>query len=297
METPRIWFITGALSGFGRYLTELVLRNGEIAIATLYDPSAPSGSSALADLQALYPPDKLLVLNLDVSKPQQVVDAFVEAQTTFGRIDVVFNNAGYSMMSEVEGAPESAARAMFDVNFWGAANVSREAIRFFRDVNQPIGGRLLQVSSAGGIQAYSAIGHYSASKFAIEGLTEALAVELRPEWNIKITLIELGGFKTNAGQNMLRVPTHPAYIDPVTQSHTARSYLMINPAVPSDPIKGVNAIYRLAGIPNPPLRLPLGKDALGMVRKKGEDLIAAAELSTSFSEGLEITADAEQSRL
>ncbi|PCH43479.1 NAD(P)-binding protein [Wolfiporia cocos MD-104 SS10] len=284
MASPRIWFITGASSGFGRFLTELVLRNGDIAIATLRSPAV------LSDLSAIYTPDKLLVLKLDVSKPQEIVDAFTAAQAAFGRIDVVFNNAGYSLMSEVEGAPDDVARAMFEVNFWGAANVSREAIRFFRDVNQPMGGRLLQVSSAGGLRGLSALGHYSASRFALEGLTEALASELQPEWNIKVTLVELGGFLTNAGRNMVRIPPHPAYVDPVTQVPSARAYFANDPEF-SHPVKGVAVIYRIAAMSDPPLHFPLGGGAVKAARKKGEALIAAAAAFEPYSEGLEVDSE------
>lgn len=110
---------------------------------------------------------QLLILKLDVSKPDDIKDAFRTAEIRFGRIDVVYNNAGCSLMGELESAPEEDARKMFDVNFWGAINVAREAIRFFRDVNKPQGGRLWSVTSAAGLFPLPAFGHYCASKFGM----------------------------------------------------------------------------------------------------------------------------------
>ena len=151
--------VTGASSGFGRALTELVLAKGDIAVATLRNPAV------LDDLKAQYPPDKLLVLRLDVTIPQEISDAFAKAGEIFGRIDIVFNNAGYGVLAEVEATPEDAARAMFDVNFWGLSNVSREAVRFFRSANPAgAGGRLFNVSSIAAFKPGPTIAYYSASK-------------------------------------------------------------------------------------------------------------------------------------
>ena len=122
----------------------------------------------LSDLTAKYPADRLLTLKLDVSKPQEIVDAFAAAKDKFGRIDVVANNAGYATLGEAEGADDEVVRAMFETNFWGAANVSREAVKFFREVNPAgVGGRLLQFSSAVGIQGMAAGAYYAASKFGM----------------------------------------------------------------------------------------------------------------------------------
>lgn len=139
-------------------MAEHILEKGDIAIATLRKPEV------LADLAAKYPSDKLLVLKLDVSQPSEIVAAFAEAEKKFGRIDVVLNNAAYGILGELEATPEDVARTMFDVNFWGAVNVSREAVRVFREVNKPAGGRLLQVSSVAGITPIAGLGFYSASK-------------------------------------------------------------------------------------------------------------------------------------
>ncbi|CAL1712831.1 unnamed protein product [Somion occarium] len=180
MSNPRVWLITGASSGFGRLMSELVLSKGDIAVATARKPET------LDDLKAKYPSTKLLVLKLDVTHAQEIKYVFIKVKETFGRLDVVFNNAGYSMLGEVEATPEDAARAMFDTNFWGATNVSLETIKFFRGENRPAGGRLIVVSSELGVHASGGCGFYSATKHALEGVTSALAQELDPEWNIKV---------------------------------------------------------------------------------------------------------------
>ena len=154
MNSP---LVTGTSSGFGRVLTEYLLKQGRKVVATLRKPSA------LADLAAQYPPTQLLVVRLDVTQHAEIPAAFAKAQEAFGRVDVVFNNAGKMINGEVECINEEDAREMFEINVWGAARVSREAVRFFREVNQPQGGRLLQISSGLGIIGRPCYGHYSAS--------------------------------------------------------------------------------------------------------------------------------------
>jgi len=139
-------------------MTKTVLDNGDIAIATLRKPSA------LDDLKAKYPSNKLHILKLDVVNKDDITAAFEYAEKKLGRVDVVFNNAGHGMIAEIEGTPDDVARGMFDVNFWGAMNVSKEAIRFFREVNKPQGGRLWTISSTAGIVPFASLGYYSASK-------------------------------------------------------------------------------------------------------------------------------------
>ena len=140
-------------------MTKLALKRGDIVVATARKPEV------LDDLKAEYPSSQLITLELDVSDPQHVKDAFKQAKASFGRIDVVFSNAGYGVLGEVEATPEDEARAMFDTNFWGAANVSREAIKCFREVNGPaVGGILVINSSMVGYKPSPILGYYSASK-------------------------------------------------------------------------------------------------------------------------------------
>lgn len=149
--------VTGASSGFGRSMTELLLKNGNRVIATL------RRTEALSDLAEQYPSSQLLIVQTDVTKSSEVVAAFTKAKEVFGGVDVVFNNAGICILGEMESLSDEEARQMFEANFWGASNVTREAIRMFREVNNPAGGRLLQVSSALGLCGRAAASYYAAS--------------------------------------------------------------------------------------------------------------------------------------
>uniref|UniRef100_A0A5K1JYQ7 Probable 3-oxoacyl-[acyl-carrier-protein] reductase oxidoreductase (EC) n=1 Tax=Ganoderma boninense TaxID=34458 RepID=A0A5K1JYQ7_9APHY len=283
-SSPRVWFITGASTGFGRAIAELVLRKGEIAVATARSPESP-GLTALA---AQYPPDRLLVLKLDVTQPQDIVAAFAQAKDAFGRIDVVVNNAAVAVMGEVEAwseVDEGPVRGMFETNFWGAAKVTSEAVRFFREVNNPVGGRLLQMSSITGLIGGPGLGYYSASKHALEGLTESLASELDPSWNIKVTLVNPASFHTEGQAKTTWAPPHPAYSS--SELPAARMRGGWGSYAPSGDVhKAVEVIYRLASEPEPPLHLLLGEVAHTYIKQKLSKLTAEVEKYESWSEDL-----------
>ncbi|OAX37449.1 NAD(P)-binding protein, partial [Rhizopogon vinicolor AM-OR11-026] len=173
--------VTGSSTGFGREMVENVLRNGEIAVATLRKPSV------LDDLAAKYPRTQLLVLPLDVTNETQVKSVFEQAKDTFGHIDVVYNNAGQALIQELEGTLMDRARALIDINFWGAVTVSLEAVRFFREENpESAGGMLVQISSYLSLKGSPLLGFYSSSKAALDSFTEVLAQEVLPNWNIRV---------------------------------------------------------------------------------------------------------------
>ena len=152
--------VTGTSSGLGRALAEIVLEHGEIVVATLRQPSL------LDDLAKKYPQDRLLVLPLDVTQPQQVAAVFANIEEKFGRLDVVVNNAGISFVGETEGIDDDQARTVLETNFWGTVSVTKATLKFFREVNAPgAGGRLLQMSSYMGLVGLPPSGYYSASKF------------------------------------------------------------------------------------------------------------------------------------
>ncbi|KAL4073202.1 hypothetical protein V8B97DRAFT_2005856 [Scleroderma yunnanense] len=269
----QVWF------SFGLAVTELALLKGDKVVATLRKPGV------LAGLAIKYP-DTLLVLRLDVTQPEEVTNAFSAARERFGRIDVVLSNAGYGMASEIEGTNDKNARNVFEVNFWGASYVGREAIRFFREENQPAGGRLIQVSSLSGVKSIPGCAWYCASKFAIEALTEALAAEVSPSWNIKVTIAEPGPFRTAClTTNLFTEPVHPAYNDPSLPSMRNRG-LLANPNVVfnGDPNKFAEAMYRLAYLEDPPMRLPLHAATLEAFRSQGRHLIDTADKWASWSE-------------
>ncbi|TCD71474.1 hypothetical protein EIP91_008854 [Steccherinum ochraceum] len=287
--SPRVWFITGASTGFGRALLELVLTKGESAIATIRNPTS------LAPLTTHYPPSQLLPLQLDVTHgPEAIRAAFAQAHDAFGRVDVVFNNAGYGILGEVEGTPEENARKMFDTNFWGAVNVSREAVRVFRDVNpKGVGGRLVVTSSMSALNPMPVCGFYSASKAAIDSVTQILATELDPEWNIKvrflcamITMFEAGSFETNGRSNSDILPQHPAYAKPTLISSVIRESMKNPPGRRGNPQKAAERLYELAGLEDPPMRLVLGSDAIRRTRQQSAAVAVEVDKFEAWSDGL-----------
>ncbi|EJU03173.1 NADP-binding protein [Dacryopinax primogenitus] len=182
-KEPKVWF--SALSGFGRVMTEHALAQGDNCVATSIDPSS------LEDLEKQYGPSRLLNLQLDVTKPEEIISAFKAAKEHFGHVDIVLNNAGLGMFGIVEVVPEAMARKVFDVNFWGCVGVTKEAVRFFREENpKGRGGKLLVMSSATGLGVTEFLGYYSARRarlhISIEAITTAVACEIKPEWNIQV---------------------------------------------------------------------------------------------------------------
>jgi len=190
------------------------------------------------------------------------------------------------MLAEVEGTPEDVARRLFDVNFWGATNVSRAAVKFFREVNKPgAGGRLINISSVASLRPFSPAAFYSASKSALEAFTQVLAQEVDPEWNIKVSLIEPGGFNTDAFKNSAKVPMHPAYNKPGLPSVEVRK--MFSPDIDyGDPKKAVEKWYELAELADPPMRLLLGRDVASLARAQIDELLQDVNAREDWSDNL-----------
>jgi len=139
----------------GRSFVDYALEKGDKVVATLRDPTG------LSDLAEKFDSSRLLMLQVDVTKIDTIKAAFAKVKETFGRIDIVCNNAGFGILSEVEGTPDEVARKVFETNFWGAVSISKESIAFFRDVNKPCGGRLLQMSSMAGVGTVPGVAFYS----------------------------------------------------------------------------------------------------------------------------------------
>ncbi|KAH8833985.1 hypothetical protein DL96DRAFT_1491114, partial [Flagelloscypha sp. PMI_526] len=267
--SPKVWLITGTSSGLGRVVTEHVLSEGHIVVATARNPDT------LSDLKSLYPSTRLLTLKLDVTSKNDIKAAFSAAVEHFGRIDVVYSNSGYAILGELESVEDDAARHQFDVNMWGAADVALEAVHIFRDVNKPAGGRLLLASSLVAVRANPGMGHYSASKFAIDGYHEALSKEIDPSWNIKISIVEFGSFTTNAFLNAPTTQPHPSYLkSPMADVRKlwddpseVFKLLSAKPATVATQI-----LYDISGDENAPLRIPVGLDAVGRLKGRAEEI-------------------------
>ncbi|KIJ67601.1 hypothetical protein HYDPIDRAFT_26027 [Hydnomerulius pinastri MD-312] len=283
--TPKVWFVTGASTGFGRLTTERALEYGDIVVATLRTPAM------LSDLSAKYSVSQLLVLQLDVSDASAITAAFNKAIAAFNRIDVVFNNAGFYVVGEVEAISDASSRGMFDAMFWGAGNVMREAVRCFRDVNRPMGGRLLNVSSRTALIPQPGSVLYASAKAALESLTEGYAVELDPSWNIKLVLLEPGLFRTSAIASSVTEPPLPAYA--ANPSLPSIKYRALYPDIEKthfdgDPRKFVDLVFKIVELDDPPamMRVPVHRVALDSARRKGEKYVEVAEKLAGWSDDI-----------
>lgn len=260
--TGKVWFITGASSGFGDAFARYALADGDSVVATARDPAR------LAPLVKLAP-DRVLAQRLDVARPGEATVAVQAAVERFGRLDLVINNAGYGVVGAVEETPDAELRALLDTNFFGAAEVIRAVLPALRAQR---GGAIVNISSMGGQMSFAGFGAYSASKFALEGLSEALAAEVAP-FGIKVLIVEPGQFRTNlAGAGMRHMPELPDYAD--TVGVTRRFAHDMHQTQEGDPLKAAAAIAAALENPSTPLRLALGRDAVDAIRTHAEGLLA-----------------------
>jgi NAD(P)-dependent dehydrogenase (short-subunit alcohol dehydrogenase family) len=257
-----VWFITGASSGFGRAFAEYALDRGYCVVA------GARRTDKLIEIQQLAP-DRVLTVALDVNNRAQVENAVSDALARFGRVDVLFNNAGYGIVGAIEETPEQELRAQMETNFFGVLSVTRALLPAFRAQRS---GAIVNISSLGGQLSVAGFGAYSASKFALEGASEALALELKP-FGIKVLIVEPGAFRTDlAGAAMKHMPEIEAYKETVGPT---RSFAHAMDATqPGDPRKAAQAIERALNSENTPLRLQLGEDAVTLVRAHAETLLA-----------------------
>ena len=240
-------------------MTPEILAKGDIAVATARKPETLSFSNTS--------PKNYLPLKLDVTSNADIDAAFKKAVSTFGRIDVVVNNAGYGLTGPFEEVTEQQARTQMDVNFFGLIQVTRKAMDVMR-TQKPSGGVIQQVTSIGGQRGVPLFSIYCASKWAVEGFTEAVSHEVKPEWGIHFQCCEPGGFRTDWSGRSMTMPEkrHPAY----EHLDATRAAGDRHGKQPGDPKKGAEAMYRLASLPDPPLRAVIGSDAHGALQKKIE---------------------------
>lgn len=271
--TAETWFITGASSGLGRAFTEHGLARGHNVVATARRVEALSELAAAA-------PDRVLILALDVTQPEGAKPAIAAALRRFGRIDVVINNAGYGVVGAFEEAPDSELRALMETNFFGAMHVIRAVLPALRAQQS---GAIVNISSLGGQLSFTGFSAYSASKFAVEGASEALAQEVAP-LGIKVMIVEPGQFRTKfAGPGMRHMPVIEAYRDVVGATRSfARA---MDGTQDGDPRKAAVAIETALHAPNTPLRLQLGADAVDGIRTHSETLLAELAMWEKLARG------------
>jgi NAD(P)-dependent dehydrogenase (short-subunit alcohol dehydrogenase family) len=253
----KIWLITGCSRGLGRALAEAVVASGARLIATARDAHTLDALEKLA-------PDRVQTLSMDVNDEAEVRAGVTRAVAAFGRVDVLVNNAGYGLLGAVEEVSDSEARAQMETNVFGALRVTRALLPYLREQG---GGHILNISSVAGIVSTPGLGLYNASKYALEGYSEALALELAP-MGIRVTVVEPGPFRTDwAGSSMAQAArTLDAY--DATAGATARLLKSYSGRQPGDPEKAAAAMLKVVESDKPPLRLPLGEMAVTRIRSK-----------------------------
>lgn len=239
----RTWFITGTSRGFGREWASAALQRGDRVVGTARNPST------LDELAAQYP-DTFLALPLDVTDREAVFKTVAQAHDHFGELDIVVNNAGYGQFGMIEEISEEEARAQIETNVFGALWVTQAALPYLRAQGR---GHFLQVSSIGGITAFQGIGMYHASKWALEGFSQSLALEVK-HFGIHVTLIEPGGFSTDWGGASAQHAQRLEAYTPVHEETAARRARN----VPGDPVASSAAVMRIVDAEQPPLRCFFG---------------------------------------
>jgi len=259
----KVWFITGASRGFGRIWAEAALQRGDKVTATARN------LADVADLTERFG-DAVLPLALDVTDADQARQTVQQAHAHFGRLDVVVNNAGYSLVGMIEEAGEADVRAEFDTNYFGTLRVIQAALPLLR---QQGSGHILGISSGVGLVALPLIGHYCASKWAFEALHESLAQEVKG-FGIKVTLIEPGAYATSFGSpESLKIAPGMDTYNELRQQVFGRMSSMER----GNPQATAEAVLKIVDAENPPLRFILGSTGLPMVRAAYADRLATWE--------------------
>jgi NAD(P)-dependent dehydrogenase (short-subunit alcohol dehydrogenase family) len=249
--TGKVWFITGTSKGFGRVWAEAALARGDRVAATARD------IESLSPLTERYGKN-VVAITLDVTNKAKVDAAIAEAHERFGRLDVVINNAGYGLFGTIEEVSEEEARAQIETNLFGALWVTQAALPIMRAQGS---GHIIQVSSIGGVNAFPTVGLYHASKWGLEGFSQALAAEVAG-FGIKVTIVEPGGYATDwGGKSAMRSKTISAYDDARAKIAEFRSG-----SVPGDPDATGAAILKVVDAQEPPLRIFFGSGGLPMTR-------------------------------
>ncbi|HEY4351766.1 MAG TPA: oxidoreductase, partial [Paraburkholderia sp.] len=257
---------TGASRGFGALIARDALQRGDRVVATARNPQQ------VVDQLGDHP--NLLAVKLDVTNEAEAAQAVEAAVARFSRIDVLVNNAGYGLLGAVEESSDSEVKAVFNTNVFGLLNVTRAVLPHMRKQRS---GHVINMSSVGGYSAYQGWGVYGSTKFAVEGLTEALAAELAP-LGVHATVVEPGFFRTDFLNDNSLVSTRQQIADYAETVGVTRDLAAgANHAQPGDPRKLSTAMLRLVDSENPPVRLPLGSDTVARINAKNRHVESELE--------------------
>ena len=253
MSKQKVWFITGASKGMGLEITKAVLNNGDKVIATTRDTETFSEEVANDH-------ENVLHLKLDIAKEKEVENAISKSIEKFGQIDVVVNNAGYNLLGNIEELSDAEFKETMNVNVFGLASIIRKVLPHLRRQKS---GHIINTSSMMGYTSYPANGSYSASKYAVIGLSEALAQEVAP-FGIKVTILAPGSFRTNfMNPSSLNVAKNK--IDVYDLDKQIELFTGFDGKQLGDPKKLAEVLLKITEMSNPPLHLPLGSDSYNAI--------------------------------
>ena len=259
----KVWFITGCSTGFGRELATYTASLGNNVVV------AARNTEDVKDIISAYP-ENTLAVKLDVTKPDQIKEAGNAAVAKWGTVDVLVNNAGIGYFGAIEESEEDEVRRMFEINFFGLAKMTQEVLPLMRKQRS---GHIVNIASIGGLRSFPAVGFYNATKYAVDGLSEALSKETAP-LGIKVTIVAPSGFRTDwAGRsaNNSKIVIDDYKTTAEANKESIRGY---SGNQPGDPKRAAKAIVKAVESENPPLRLLLGVAALKGARAKLDELKA-----------------------
>jgi NAD(P)-dependent dehydrogenase (short-subunit alcohol dehydrogenase family) len=274
-ENP-VWFITGCSTGFGRHLAEQVLARGWRAVVTARD------ADAVSDLVQGFQ-DRALALALDVTDTAAIKAAVAAAESAFGAVDVLVNNAGYGYLAAIEEGEDAPVRKMFETNVFGLVEMTKAVLPGMRRRRS---GTIVNLSSIGGLVSFGATGYYHATKYAVEGLSESLAVEIEP-LGLHVVVVEPGPFRTDfagrsIGQSATEIADYAATAGERRKQTFARSGKQVG-----DPVRAAKAMIEAVAAAKPPRHLLLGRPALDLARQK----LAALKADFDAWEAVTVGAD------
>jgi NAD(P)-dependent dehydrogenase (short-subunit alcohol dehydrogenase family) len=256
---PPVWFITGCSTGFGLELAKQAIEHGYRTVMTARDPSKLEGYGAT---------DNVLVLKLDVTQPDQVAAAVTAAQARFGGIDVLVNNAGIGYFAAIEEGEVAEVRKMFEVNVFGLTAMIQAVLPGMRQCHS---GCIVNVASLAGLRGFPALGQYNATKFAVEGLSEALRQEVEP-LGIRVMVVEPSGFRTDWAGRSANESAHQIDDYMASAGNVRNAVRASSGKQPGDPVRAASAIVKAVASGNPPHHLLLGNDAFEGAMAKLDEL-------------------------
>lgn len=258
MKQQKVWFVTGTSKGFGLSIVKQLLAQGT--------PVAATTRNVEELIKAVGKDDNFLPLSVDLTSEKSVEDALAATVNKFGRVDVIVNNAGYGLVGGLEELTDAEGRRNFDVNVFGLLHVVRKALPYLRAQGS---GHIINFSSVGGLVGnFPGFGIYCATKFAVNGLTEALAAEVKP-FGIHATVVAPGYFRTNfLASDSLVTPENMIEAYANVRESQVQHQQSLDGNQPGDPEKAAGAVIKIAEVENPPLYLYLGEDAYNLAQQK-----------------------------